>query len=220
MSAEAHPTRAAIYARVSTGGQSVDSQIAELRAFCRSNGWLIAAEYTDTAGGADELQKRPGLRKLFKRCEKGHLDIVVVSAIDRLARDVGKTAHYLLRLAEAEVEFVSARERVGNDPEGRLVLNIMAAVAEFERARTRSRIRAGVRAKIERLEAAGKKYGRPVKQIDCELVRELRQKGWPVRKIAKSLNMAPATLHRAYVRQTGSWFLDEHNGEALEGDDG
>jgi DNA invertase Pin-like site-specific DNA recombinase len=131
------------YARVSTTGQSLEGQVNTLE----ESGASHVVEETGSGGDKD----RPALRKLLKSIRLG--DILLVVRIDRLARSVS----HLLEVIE-ELEGKGAGFRSLGDPvdtttaQGKFTLQILGAVAEFERALIRERTMAGL--------ATAKKAGR------------------------------------------------------------
>jgi DNA invertase Pin-like site-specific DNA recombinase len=96
------------------------------------------------------------------------------------------------------IAFVSLGEGIdATTPAGKLQMHILAAIAEFERARIAERVKAGLR----RAKAEGKRIGRPRRRIgsvDLERTAHLS-----VRKAAALLNVPPAVLHRARLSQKG-----------------
>jgi DNA invertase Pin-like site-specific DNA recombinase len=81
--------RAAIYVRVSTDKQTVESQIRELRQIAERRGWEVAGEYRDAGiSGAKGRENRPGLDQMLKDASKRRFDVVMAWAIDRLGRSL------------------------------------------------------------------------------------------------------------------------------------
>src|SRR5437667_11573223 len=81
--------RAALYARVSTTGQTVENQLRELRAVATRHGWKIAETYTDNGiSGAKGREKRPALDALLKAVARKEIDIVAAWSVDRLGRSL------------------------------------------------------------------------------------------------------------------------------------
>ena len=71
--------RAALYARVSTGGQTVENQLRELRSVAERHGWQIVAEFSDKGiSGAKGREQRPGLDKLLEAVTRREVEIGVV----------------------------------------------------------------------------------------------------------------------------------------------
>jgi DNA invertase Pin-like site-specific DNA recombinase len=79
----AKPKRAALYLRVSTDGQTVESQRLALRAVCEQRSWQVVQEYADAGiSGAKGRRQRPGLDALLKDAARGRLDVVLAWALD------------------------------------------------------------------------------------------------------------------------------------------
>jgi len=136
------------YARVSTGGQDLAAQRAAL--FAAGCGEVVE----ETGSGADRA--RPELRALLRRLRPG--DTLVVVRIDRLARSLGHLLSVMAALRARGVGFRSLGDPIDTDgPSGTLVLQILGAVAEFERALIRERTLAGLAA----ARAAGRVGGNP-----------------------------------------------------------
>src|SRR5437868_2748958 len=150
--------RVALYARVSTFlGQSPEMQLVELREYAARRGWHVIAEYVDRASGIKE--SRPALNPFqtaimsnFRRRAS------VISRIDRFGRSLEHLVNALAELESLGVAFVSLRDNLDlSTPAGRLMFQIIAAMAEFERALIQERVRAGLRNARQK----GKRLGRP-----------------------------------------------------------
>ena len=82
-------TRAAIYARVSTDGQTTDNQIRELRQVAERNGWQIVQQHVDHGiSGAKGREQRPAFDALWKGATRREFDVAMVWAVDRLGRSL------------------------------------------------------------------------------------------------------------------------------------
>jgi len=145
--------RVALYARVSTQrqaqSQTIDQQLRRLEAHVRAQGWEVAPEHVyrdEGASGAD--LNRPGLDALRDRAALADLDVVVITAPDRLARRYLHQALVLEELAEhgCRVEFVE--RPMSEDPNDQLLLQIRGAVAEYERTLITERLRRGRLARL------------------------------------------------------------------------
>jgi hypothetical protein len=90
--------RAAIYARVSTGDQHLETQLLDLREMAKQRGYETVHEYRDIISGSKA--KRPGLDQLLADARRHRFDIVLVAAFDRIARNV---LHFLDVLDELKV---------------------------------------------------------------------------------------------------------------------
>ena len=148
--------RAAIYVRVSTNDQETDMQETELREYAENRSWSSTV-YRDK-GQSGAKNDRPALNALLGEMRKRRFDVVVVWALDRLARSLKQ----LLSIAEEcntlGVDLVSLKQNVETTlPAGRLTFMVLGAVAEFEREMLRERVRAG----MAQARRAGKRVGRP-----------------------------------------------------------
>ena len=193
--------KVAIYARISTSDRDQDpeTQLMPLRDFCRANDWEVIEEYVDTASARD-LAHRTAWRELLDDCAKRRCKVVVVFKLDRAFRSV-KDMHDTLAIWDLlGVEFKSLREQFDTStPVGRLLLNLLAAVAEFELEMIRERVKAG----MDRARRQGKRIGRP-RVIDRRgfknrfgaILERLRSGEISRRKAAKELNIGYATLKR------------------------
>jgi site-specific DNA recombinase len=140
----------ASYARVSTDeqasrGYGLDAQRHEIRRFAKAKGYTITDDIADDASGA--TLERPGLAKLREGARAGRYERILVHAPDRLAR---RLALQLLLLDEFKragvaVEFVTTPTE--DTAEGRLSLNILGTIAEFEREKIKQRTLYGKLAK-------------------------------------------------------------------------
>ena len=151
--------KVALYARISTSykDQDPETQLLALRDYCQANDWQVVKEYVDTASARD-LAHRKAWRELLDDCTKRRCKVVLVFKLDRAFRSV-KDMHDTLATWELlGVEFRSLREQFETSTAvGRLLLNLLAAVAEFELEMIRERVKAG----MDRARRQGKRIGRP-----------------------------------------------------------
>lgn len=148
----------AIYLRVSTVDQTIDSQRDDLAATCRQRGWTDTTAYEDQASGADA--SRPALARLMTDVRSGRVDRIVCFKLDRLGRSLSHLARIIDELAANGVALLCPSQGIDtsdSNPAGRLQMHILAAVAEFERSIIRDRVKAGIAA----ARAHGKHLGRP-----------------------------------------------------------
>src|SRR5947209_6053174 len=95
----------ALYARVSTGGQDVEMQLAELRAACERHGWIVAGEYVDDGiSGSKGRDQRPAFDRLCKDIARKRFDIVAAWSVDRLGRSLQHLVGFLGELQGAKVD--------------------------------------------------------------------------------------------------------------------
>ena len=119
------------YARVSTDGQSVSAQVAELKAAG------CARVFSETASGAKT--ERSQLKRAIRALESG--DVLVVTRLDRLARSTRDLLNTLAAVSDRGGGFRSLRDAWADTttPHGRLMLTVLGGLAEFERELIRSR---------------------------------------------------------------------------------
>ena len=185
--------RVALYARVSTlNGQDPEMQLSELREYASRRGWSITREYVDS-GVSGSKESRPELNQLMADAHRRKFDAVLVWKIDRFGRSLKHLVNALADLCAYGVAFISFRDNLDlSTPSGRLMFQIIGAMAEFERSLIQERVRAGLR----NARAKGKKLGRPRTDVDCARVAALRASGSSWRTIARELGTGVATLHR------------------------
>jgi len=186
--------RTALYARVSTAdkGQDPEMQLRELREYCERRGWTVSAEYVDV-GVSGAKDSRPQLNKLMADAKQRRFDAVLVWKLDRFGRSL---KHLVSALAEFEalgVAFASLRDAFDlTTPAGRLMFNMVASFAEFERDLIRERVKAG----IANRRAKGFRVGRKPVSIDSAKLQALRSEGRTIREIATNLGCSRSLVHK------------------------
>ena len=148
----------AVYLRVSTDDQNLDSQRDSLAAVCRQRGWKEVKVYEDKASGADT--SRRALAQLMADVRLGRVGQIVVFKLDRLGRSLPHLAQIISELDTNGVGLLVPDQGIDtttSNPAARLQLHVLMAVAEFERAIIRERVKAGISA----AKARGKHLGRP-----------------------------------------------------------
>lgn len=183
--------RVALYARVSTVNthQDVETQLLELREYVGHRGWTIVQEYADR-GVSGIKSSRPELDKLMADARRRRFDSVLVVKLDRFGRSLRHLVNALAELEEVGVSFVSLRDNLDlGTPTGRLMFQIIGAMAEFERALIQERVMAGLR----RARARGKRLGRPRLELDREIAAR-RASGLSLRAIARELGVSLPTV--------------------------
>lgn len=195
-------TRVAVYARVSTRdkGQDPEVQLAQLREYVRARDWALVGEYVDLAAAGDR-RRREQWRALLEQADRRHVDLILVTRLDRAFRSTLDALEVLQTLEHRGVGFacVAQPELDTTSPAGRLLFTVAAAFAELERSIIRERVTAG----MAHAKARGKHVGRPLATDR----RSLREK-WPgvalllaARQITKTeaarrLQISPRTLKR------------------------
>src|SRR5258708_6391368 len=142
---------AALYSRVSTVDQEPENQLTELRRYATARDWTVS-EYCDR-GVSGAKERRPALDDLLKDARRRRFDVLVVWRLDRLGRNLRHLVVLLEELQALGIAFVSLGEGIdATTPAGKLQMHILAAIAEFERARIAERVRAG----LARVRASGR----------------------------------------------------------------
>jgi DNA invertase Pin-like site-specific DNA recombinase len=186
--------RVAIYARVSTlHGQNPEMQLDELREYASRREWTIVDSYVDE-GVSGSKESRPELNRLMADAHRRRFDAVLVWKIDRFGRSLKHLVNAIADLAAYGVAFVSLRDNLDlSTPSGRLMFQIIGAMAEFERSLIQERVRAGLR----NAKAKGKRLGRPPSGADPARIAALRASGASWRAISHEMGVGVATLYRA-----------------------
>jgi DNA invertase Pin-like site-specific DNA recombinase len=187
-------TRAAVYARVSTlKGQDPEVQLRELREYASRRGWVVENEYVDQ-GISGSKESRPALNRLMADAYRRKFDAVLVWKIDRFGRSLKHLVNSLAELGALGVAFVSFRDNLDlSTPSGRLMFQIIGAMAEFERALIQERVRAGLR----NARAKGKRLGRPRVIVNAARIAGLRAQGASWATIKAELRVSKGTAQRA-----------------------
>jgi DNA invertase Pin-like site-specific DNA recombinase len=132
-------------------------QTRELKEYCQRLGWEIVDEYVDH-GFSGAKDSRPALNRLMADAHRRCFDTVLVWKLDRFGRSLRHLVNALAELEARRIAFVSLRDNLDlSTPSGRLMFQIIGAMAEFERALIAERVKAGMR----NARAKGKRIGRP-----------------------------------------------------------
>jgi putative DNA-invertase from lambdoid prophage Rac len=183
-------SRTFLYCRVSTALQFTGNQVQEVK----TAGFDVQASRVveEAISGSIAANERPGFQKLLERMESG--DVLIVTKLDRLGRnamDVRQTVEHLAEngirvhcLALGGVDLTSAA--------GKMTMQVLSAVAEFERDLLIERTQAG----LARAKAEGKKLGRPEATDTTTAVQRLKAQGRTQAQVAKELSVGIATVKR------------------------
>lgn len=188
--------RTFLYCRVSTSTQFTENQVQEVRAagFDVQSGRVVE----ETVSGSVPAKERKGFQTLLGKMESG--DVLIVTKLDRLGRnamDVRQTVEHLATtgirvhcLALGGVDLTSAA--------GKMTMQVLGAVAEFERDLLIERTQQGlIRAKAE-----GKKLGRPEALDTTKDVLRCKAEDMTQAQAAKALSLGIATIKRHWNKDT------------------
>jgi len=174
------------YARVSTDGQSVAAQVAQLRAAG------AATVFREVASGAKTDRRQ--LRRALDQLDAG--DVLMVTRLDRLARSTRDLLNTLAAVTVKKASFRSLGDTWADTttPHGRPMLTVLDGLAEFERELIRARTAEG----RSRAVARGVKLGRTPKLTPHQMKEAVKRRdhGEPVREIARSYNVSHSTISR------------------------
>jgi putative DNA-invertase from lambdoid prophage Rac len=195
--------RVAIYARVSTGDQSCERQLVELAAYAERNGFEIIGTFKEIGSGTknDRIERK----KVMELARRQDIDLVLVSELSRWGRSTPDLRSTVERLAECKVALraLNGPELDVSTAQGKLMLNMLASISEFERDLLRERIKSGVAHARSKGTKSGKAIGRPsFDKIDR--VNRLLAQDRSVRKIAAELGISKTTVMKVKSRRASS----------------
>lgn len=190
--------RIAIYHRVSTIDQNPEAAERELREYAARLGGEIVIDAREQASGM--WNGRPELQAVIDAARRRKVDVVVVWKLDRFGRSALDLLANIRTLEDAGVRFVALTQgldvKPGGDPMSRLLLTVLAGVAEFERSLIIERTRLG----IARAKAMGKKLGRrPEGGPTHAEVTAARESGKSWSEIARQYEVTVAKVRRRAV---------------------
>ncbi len=203
--------RVAIYARVSTKGQTTDNQIRELRKVANRAGWTVVNEFVDEGiSGGKGRDQRPMFDALCKAVVRREVDVVMSWSVDRLGRSLQHLVAFLGELNVSGVDLYLHQQGIDTTtPAGKALFQMMGVFAEFERSIIRERVRSGIdRARqeeqtthgLKRRRKQGKRaHGRPSKLTNAliQKVRDARNDGLSYRNIANQFGVSLGTVQNA-----------------------
>jgi DNA invertase Pin-like site-specific DNA recombinase len=195
--------KAAIYVRVSTPDQHVESQLYDLRELAAQRGFEVVHEYEDR-GVCGKKARRPGLDLLMADARRKKFSVLLVAAFDRIARSTRNFLQVIDELDSMGIEFISRRENVDTSgPMGRLFVTIISAIAELERSLVVDRVKSGMRrAKLE-----GRQIGRARLDVNREQVVFDRCSGMSLTQVAKKHCISRASVCRLMKGANGDCSL-------------
>jgi len=190
--------RTFVYCRCSTSEQDNDNQVIAIRnaraEFANIPNNRIVKE---TISGSIQAMKRPLFSELVNsRLESG--DSLVVLKLDRLGRDNIDVQQTVNLLEDKGIKLICLDLPISDitSPEGRFMLQVFSAFAEFERGRIRERTREG----LDKAKANGVTLGRPKGESKHrDAIQALKQSGLTQSAVAKQLKIGIATVKRHWL---------------------
>jgi DNA invertase Pin-like site-specific DNA recombinase len=200
MAMEAKMTkRVALYARVSTDGQSVENQLEELKGIAFRHNWQVISIFSDRGiSGTKGREGRPQFDKLLRAVNSREVDMVAAWSVDRLGRSLQHLVSFLGDLQAKDVNLFLLKQGLDTStPSGRAMFQMLGVFAEFEAAMIRERVRAGV----ARAKRNGTKSGRPIGRPKLDVKREKAVRtalaaGSGILSVAKKVGVGTGTVQR------------------------
>lgn len=191
------PLRAITYHRCSTDEQELDAQRTATTKICEFHGWSIVATEEDH-GFSGKNMDRPGLKGALALLETKFADLLVVAKLDRLSRSVYELLT-VVRLADQQGWnlYIGDVNIDTTTPNGKLVLNVLASIAQWEREMIALRTREALAEKRAQGIVGGRK---PLPANTVRRIMQLREQGHSLAGIADIL-----TADRVKTRDGGPW---------------
>lgn len=196
---EKNTLKTAIYARVSTNGQKLGSQIKELKAYCSRKNWSDIVVYEEKVSGV--VTNRPELAGMLGSCFRGEIGRVVVYDLSRLSRNgVSDTVTLIGELHKANVELHSVHEGLSFDGQMGLVMaSMLSAFANIDYELRREKQKIGIeqakQANNGKCHWGGSRRTRSTKN-DKQIIK-MKADGVSIRDIAMRLSLGVSTVQRA-----------------------
>ena len=201
--------KAVIYSRVSSTGDRQDTsrQIRDLEILAKQRNLIIEKTYEEHISGAKKTQDRPVLKECLDYCFTNNIDILLISELSRLGRNVDDVLANVRLCKEKHLNVYFQKEQLsifGEDGKEHPFLTIFIAVlgtcAEMERENIKFRLNSGKAQYLARGGKVGRKQGykKPDEKLQEEYagVIKMLRKGYPVRMIAKSEGVGISTVMR------------------------
>ena len=207
--------RAAIYARVSSTGdrQSTERQVIELTDYANRNAMTICRTFSEHISGAKKNHERPVLQECLTFCVDEKIDVLLLSELSRLGRNVDEVLANIRFAKENRLNIYFQKEGIsiyGADGKENPYLTIMIAVlgtcAQMERESIHYRLQSGRKVYVDKhIAETGKSglgrkegYRKPVetKKEEYKEVLKLLKAGYPIRKVAKLTEVSESTVKR------------------------
>ena len=188
----------ALYGRVSTQGQNIETQLRELREYCIRNNVGQHKVYADVASGA--TSSRPQLDAMLTDLRSGKIKTIVVYKLDRLGRSLMHLLDLLGEFRNRKIRLISISDGLdtsNDNPMNRAFFRLLGVFGELEREIIRERVMSG----LERAKASGKKLGRPAGSKDKS---NRSVSGYHLRYAGSSKNQRKLGSRNVNVTQQGS----------------
>lgn len=180
-----------LYARVSTDdkGQDPETQIDIIRDIAIKRGYEIEGEYMDFKSGKDA--NRPQWKILMEKIEREEIDGIMALRLDRVMRSVKHLCDTISIIKKHHAKLIfSDMEFDPDNPNSQLTINILGAIAEWEREIISTRTREGMQHRI----AKGQKFGKAQRELPVHRIALMRMNNMGWKAIAQELGIPKTTI--------------------------
>jgi len=201
--------KAAIYARVSSVGDRQDTtrQIRDLENYAHDNSIDIVKSFEEHISGAKKTKDRPVLTECLDYCINNNIDILLISELSRLGRNVDDVLANVQLCKEHHLNVYFQKEQLSifnadgkQHPFLTIFISVLATCAEMERENIKYRLNSGKEKYIAEGGKVGRKkgYSKPDEKLQEEYAGVIKQlkKGYPIRMIAKNEGVGVSTVQR------------------------
>lgn len=200
---------AVIYARVSSTGerQNTERQIFDLRQYANRSDLQIIKTFEEHISGAKKNEDRPVLQECIDFCESDNIDIILVSELSRLGRNVDEVLATVKRCKDSHINILFQKEGLSlfqadgsKNPFLNIFISVLGTCAELEREAIQFRLNSGRQLYKEKGGKLGRKIGsfKSMEQKELEykdVIKELR-KGTSIRRTSLLTKHAVSTVLR------------------------
>lgn len=201
--------KAVIYARVSSTSdrQNTERQVIDLRAYADSNGYEVTKVYEEHVSGAVRNENRPVLCECLDYCIASHIDVLLISELSRLGRNVDEVLANVKRCKDNGLNIYFQKENLSIfQPDGtknpflNIFISVLGTCAEMERENIKFRLNSGRAKYIAEGGRLGRKVGSTKSQAKKQeeykdVIKELRH-GTSIRRTAKLCDVSVSTVQR------------------------
>ena len=207
--------RAAIYARVSSTGdrQSTERQVIDLTDYAKKNSLTICKTFEEHISGAKKNHERPVLQECLTYCVEEKIDVVLLSELSRLGRNVDEVLANIRFAKENHLNIYFQKEGLSiygadnkENPYLTITIAVLGTASQLERENLIFRLKSGRKVYVDKnLAATGKSglgrkvgYRKPVesKKEEYKETLKLLKAGYPIRKVAKLTDVSESTVKR------------------------
>jgi len=189
------------YARVSTRDQDLSSQVERIQRYISDYGLIPAIEgaiFQEKMSGASN--QRPERSRILKLAEQGKIDLVICTKLDRWGRSLKDLIETMTFLESHNVNMVFLDQNIDlRTPMGRMLFQILGAVAEFERNLIVERTQEGRMRAMLHGTRSGKPMHGPLKDIPEKTIIQRYRNGESIKSLASEYRVSPNTIKKRLI---------------------